>query len=100
MLFVLFVFFVVKLLAYIRRSVLTPRFGTRSLAYALAILLGWTLDISGALHVYGLSRLEGQQLAAATALLLVLVAAGWVHVAAKLGGPPPTPPTHNKRGGG
>src|SRR4051812_25149110 len=61
---------------------IVPRFDTRALAYALAILLGWALDISGALHVYGLSALAGQQLAAATALLLASVAAGWVLVAA------------------
>ncbi len=50
-------------------------------ALALTIMLGVTLDITGALHVYGLGFLMSQKLAAGTALLLVGIALGWLLVA-------------------
>lgn len=48
------------------------------LACVLTIMLGFTLDVTGALHVYGLGFLMGQKLAAGTALLLVAIALGWM----------------------
>jgi hypothetical protein len=47
----------------------------------LAVALGLTLNITGALHVYGLSMLMGQRLAAGAALLLLFIAAGWLLIA-------------------
>ncbi len=41
-----------------------------ALAYILAVGLGLTLDVTGALHVYGLDALAGQKLSYAGALLL------------------------------
>src|SRR5256885_1631564 len=62
-----------------------PRFYVRAPVYMLAIMLGLTLDLTGALHVYGLSALAGQRLATGAALLLTVVAASWVLVVAKEG---------------
>jgi hypothetical protein len=56
------------------------RSSVRPLTYALAAGLGLVLDLSGALHIYWLGTLN-QLLAAATALLLVGIAAGWLLVA-------------------
>ena len=53
------------------------------LPYALMIALGLVLDVTGALHVYGLSALMGQRLAAGAAALLVAIALGWLAVAAR-----------------
>jgi hypothetical protein len=61
-----------------------PRFDLRALVYTLAIVLGLILDLTGALHVYGLSALASQRLATGAALLLTAVAAGWLVVAAKV----------------
>lgn len=47
----------------------------------LTIALALVLDLSGALHVYHLSRFQGQRLAAAAALVLIGIAAGWVVLA-------------------
>src|SRR5215203_5811620 len=55
-----------------------PRSYVRAPAYMLAIMLGLILDITGALHVYGLSALASQQLATGAALLLTVLAASWV----------------------
>src|SRR4051794_6859396 len=55
----------------------------RAPVYVLAIILGSILDLTGALHVYGLSALAGQQLATGAALLLTVVAASWVLLVAK-----------------
>ncbi len=52
-------------------------------ASTLTIGLGLSLDLTGALHVYGLSSLMGQKLATGTSLLLVGLALGWVAVAAQ-----------------
>lgn len=52
----------------------------RPLTYALVAGLGLVLDLSGALHIYWLGPLS-QLLAAATALLLVGIAAGWLLLA-------------------
>jgi len=71
-----------------------PRDAERAAAYVLAIVLGLTLDITGALHVYGLSMLMGQRLAAGAALLLLIIAGGWLRVASSL---PPTPPMNCER---
>ena len=62
-----------------------PRLYLRAPVYTLAILLGLTLDLTGALHVYGLSVLASQRLATGAALLLTVVAASWVLVVAKEG---------------
>ncbi len=64
------------------------------LIYALAILLGLALDITGVLHVYGLDWLMGQNLATGTGLWYVVLAVGWVFVAFHTPPvpPPPTPP--------
>ena len=51
--------------------------GARTLSYALTIALGLVLDVSGVLHVYGLSALISQLLAAGTALVLTAIAVGW-----------------------
>jgi hypothetical protein len=51
------------------------------LAAGLTILLGLTLDIAGALHVYGLASWMGQRLALATGMLLGGIAAGWLLLA-------------------
>lgn len=61
----------------------------RLLALLLTIVLGLVLDVSGALHVYGLAALMGQRLALASALLLVAVAVGWLLVAAAVRHPSP-----------
>lgn len=57
------------------------RIDARTTTYTLAIALGVTLDVTGALHVYGLSAIMGQRLAAGAALLLVVIAMGWLLVA-------------------
>ena len=62
-----------------------PRLYLRAPVYMLAIVLGLTLDLTGALHVYGLSVLASQRLATGAALLLTVVAASWVLVVAKEG---------------
>jgi len=56
--------------------------GARTLSYALTIALGLVLDVSGVLHVYGLSALISQLLAAGTALVLTAIAVGWLALAA------------------
>jgi hypothetical protein len=61
-----------------------PRFDLRAPVYNLAIVLGLILDLTGALHVYGLSALASQRLATGAALLLTVVAASWLVVAAKV----------------
>jgi len=63
-----------------------PRFGVRASVYALAIVQAVILDLTGALHVYGLSALASQRLATGAAALLVVVAAGWLVVAAPASG--------------
>ncbi len=59
-------------------------------ALALTVTLGVTLDITGALHVYGLGFLMSQKLAAGTALLLVGIALGWLFVAKSMQQAPET----------
>lgn len=59
------------------------RLDQRRLAYALTLALGVVLDLTGALHVYGLSALMSQKLATGAALLLSLIAAGWVLLATR-----------------
>ncbi len=54
-------------------------------AAALTIMLGLTLDVTSALHVYGLSHLMGQRLALAGGLVLVGIAGGWIILAARVG---------------
>ncbi len=54
-------------------------------AAALTILLGLTLDVTSALHVYGLSHLMGQRLALAGGMALVGIATGWIVLAARVG---------------
>jgi hypothetical protein len=62
-----------------------PQLYVRASVYMLAIMLGLTLDLTGALHVYGLSTLASQRLATGAAMLLTIVAASWVLVVAKEG---------------
>lgn len=52
-----------------------------ALACVLVVILGLVLDITGALHVYGLGRFMGQRLSAGVALLATGVAVGWLLVA-------------------
>lgn len=54
-------------------------------AAALTILLGLTLDVTSALHVYGLSHLMGQRLALVGGMALVGIATGWIILAANVG---------------
>jgi hypothetical protein len=72
-----------------------PRLGIIAHAYALAIGLGLVLDISGALHVYGLGDWMGQRLALGVALLLVGLAVGGL--ALTLRAPASAPPVHAGR---
>lgn len=48
--------------------------------YTLTIALVLVLEITGALHVYGLGSLAGQRLALGAALLLLVIAGGWLMV--------------------
>ncbi len=48
------------------------------LIITLTILLALILDLTGALHVYGLSAWSGQKLSSGAALLLLGIAFGWV----------------------
>lgn len=59
----------------------------------LTIALALVLDLSGALHVYHLSRFQGQRFAAAAALVLIGIAAGWVMLALL----PPVRPQNNEQ---
>jgi hypothetical protein len=52
-------------------------------ALVLTIWLALLLDITGALHAYGLGALMGQRLSLAGALLLVVVSGGWLVVVAQ-----------------
>lgn len=61
------------------------------MVYGLAIALALTLDVTGALHVYGLSSLTGQKFAAGAALVLVGIALGWLLVALPAGDQQPEP---------
>ncbi len=56
-------------------AVISKRLGIEG---ALVIALGLILDITGALHVYGLGSLMGQRLAAGSAVALVLIAVEWL----------------------
>ncbi len=49
-------------------------------ALVLTIWLALLLDMTGALHAYGLGALMGQRLSLAGALLLVVIAGGWLVV--------------------
>lgn len=55
----------------------------QTLVIGLAVALGATLDVTGALHVYGLGGLMGQKLALGAALIIVGLAAGLVAVTAQ-----------------